>query len=136
MRWMHGIAHALRHRKKDRYPWSRSSSLAGLGGNAVWNSQQAPLNTAVNCRSWGSLELRFAEFWNFHINCYNCMFFLLCILQHSSRENTKFQFNCSISFRDIKLILMCKFQDIPCTLRFEVKHSKFFCRSFRICIII
>ena len=31
---------------------------------------------------------------------------------------------------------MCKFQNVPCALGFEVKHSKCFCRSFRTCIII
>ena len=52
-----------------------------------------------------------------------------------SRENTQFQFNWSISFRDIKLIFMCKFQNVPCALGFEVRHSKFFCRSFTICTV-
>ena len=33
-----------------------------------------------------------------------------------------------------KLILICKFKNVPCELGFEVKHSKFFCRSFRACI--
>ena len=35
-----------------------------------------------------------------------------------------------------KLILIFKFQNIPCALGFEVKHSKFFCISFRAYIII
>ena len=35
-----------------------------------------------------------------------------------------------------KLILICKFQNVPCTLGFEVIHSEFFCISFRACIII
>ena len=34
------------------------------------------------------------------------------------------------------LILICKFLNVPCALGFEVKHSKFFCRSFRTCTII
>ena len=32
-----------------------------------------------------------------------------------------------------KLILICKFQNVLCALGFEVKYSKFFCRSFRTC---
>ena len=35
-----------------------------------------------------------------------------------------------------KLILIWKFQNVPCALGFEVKHSKIFCISFRACIII
>ena len=35
-----------------------------------------------------------------------------------------------------KLILTCKFQNVPCALGFEGEHSKFFCVSFRACIII
>ena len=34
------------------------------------------------------------------------------------------------------LILICKLQNVPCAIDFEVKHSIFFCRSFRIRIII
>ena len=41
----------------------------------------------------------------------------------------------SINFRDINF-LVYKFQNVPCALGFEVKHSKFFYRSFRTCTII
>ena len=34
-----------------------------------------------------------------------------------------------------KLILICKFENVPCALGFEVKHSKFFCMNFRARII-
>ena len=34
------------------------------------------------------------------------------------------------------LILIREFQNVPSTLGFEVKHSKFFRRNFRTCIII
>ena len=32
--------------------------------------------------------------------------------------------------------ILSKFQNVPCALGFEVKHSTFFCMSFRSCIII
>ena len=35
-----------------------------------------------------------------------------------------------------KLILICKFHNVPCALGFEVKYSQFFCRNFRTYIII
>ena len=65
------------------------------------------------------------------------LIFLLCTVHHKDRENTKFQFNWSFSFRDIfKLIITRKFQNAPCALCFQVKHSTFFCKSFRACIVI
>ena len=35
-----------------------------------------------------------------------------------------------------KLILICKFQNVPFSSGFEVKHSKFFCKSFKARILI
>ena len=39
-------------------------------------------------------------------------------------------------YKFLKLTLIYKFQNVPCALGFEVKHSKFFFMSFRACIII
>ena len=58
------------------------------------------------------------------------MILILHILDCENRKPTKFQFNFSINFRDIN-ILICKFQNVPCALGFEVKHSKFFLYKFQ-----
>ena len=49
----------------------------------------------------GTLGLNFYEFWNFHINGHNFKIFLLYILRYKNLENTEFEVNWSISFRDI-----------------------------------
>ena len=41
-----------------------------------------------------TLGLSLAQFSKFHINCYNGMNFVLCILHHKSKENTIFELNC------------------------------------------
>ena len=48
------------------------------------------------------------------------MTLILFILDFKNRKHVKIQFNRS-SFQDInlKLILMCKFQNVPCVLGFE-----------------
>ena len=65
------------------------------------------------------------------------MILLLYILDFENRKHTKFQsIGPLVSEIFFKFILKCKFQNVSCTLGFEVKHSKFFCRSFRTCIIV
>ena len=65
------------------------------------------------------------------------MILILHNLDFENGQHEKFEFNWSISFRDMnfKLILICKFQNVPYALGFEVKYSKFFSISFRACII-
>ena len=62
----------------------------------------------------------------------------MMILQHKSRENTNSNSIDLLVFEILifKLISVYKFQNVPCALGFEVKHSQIFCRSFRTCIII
>ena len=52
-------------------------------------------------------------------------------LKIESIQNSKLI--CPLVFETLifKLILICKFQNVPCELGFEVKHSKMFCKSFR-----
>ena len=54
------------------------------------------------------------------------MIFLLCILDHINRiENFNSIHLLVPEILIFKLISMCKFQNVPCTLGFEVKHSNF-----------
>ena len=66
--------------------------------------------------------------------------FMILIVQNLDFENRIQNFDsigplyCELLF--FKLILIYKFQNVSCTLAFEVKHSKFFCICFRTYIMI
>ena len=68
------------------------------------------------------MGLSFFEFGNYHFNFQNCMILILHNLDFENGKHTKFEFNWSISFRDtnFKIILICKYQNVPCSLGFEV----------------
>ena len=112
-------------------------SFASPTSQALHLRHLASRPCCLNTPKW-VLGQSFVEFWNFYINCYNFMIFLSCILHHKTEENAKSEFNWSLNFELLafKLILMFEFQNVPCALGFDVKHSKFVCRSFRTCIII
>ena len=46
----------------------------------------------------------FADISSYHINSRNFMIFLLCMLDLENRDRTKFQFNWSSNFRDIRFL--------------------------------
>ena len=66
------------------------------------------------------------------------MMIMAIIIYFENRERTKFNligplFSEMLIFL---LILICKFQNVPCALGFGIKYSKIFCRRFRTCVII
>ena len=60
---------------------------------------------------------------------------ILCVLQNRIKNFNSIDLLVS-EILIFKLILICKFQNAPCALGFEVKYSKFFYRRFRAYIII
>ena len=64
MRWMHGIARALRHRKKERYPCSHSSSLPWFftSGTKGECSLKQSAGTAKYCDELAFLRVTRTEF--------------------------------------------------------------------------
>ena len=60
--------------------------------------------------------------------------YLYCVFYTIKRERIQHLNSIVLLISQIlvfQLILICKFQNISSALSFEVKHSKFFCRSFR-----
>ena len=55
------------------------------------------------------------------------MILILHILDFESRKHKIFQLNWPISFQDITFLinLICKFQNVPWQLGFEIQRSKF-----------
>ena len=55
----------------------------------------------ISDRSYRTLGLSLVEYLNFHINCYNFMIFLLCLLHHINIENAKFEFYWQLKLTDM-----------------------------------
>ena len=106
---------------------------------AVWEDMHVYLRSrAVENSPKGHSDLSIVEFWNCHINFKNFKILMLYMLDFENMKYINFQFNVFIIFGDIHFLINLNMGISKCSMRirFLGKNSTFFCRSFRICIII